>query len=170
MGDEIIVYRGIWIREEELNYFLSGHPILPNGVESEDELTMLLEQAIQNFGSLRHAAIHHLTGATGVKPNVPGKPIFTFWTRRKDIALQLLKESYGSYDATIPLLLKALVSRGPRVIIASEEGIYGEQIADGLDYTFEDFAPEDEVFIALPISKYEVERVTNLDLDRFDQS
>ena len=68
------VYRTIWIRPADLEPFQRKEPLLPSGVRSSQELEELRAAAVRSFGSLRRAALHHLTGAFGTEPNVQGKP------------------------------------------------------------------------------------------------
>src|SRR5436190_22121907 len=138
------IYRGIWIDAESESRFRGGEPILPRGIGSEDELEDLVRTAIRNFGSLRSAAIHHLTGATGVEPNRRDRPVFTFWPRQRAIALATLRRGRVSTLSPVLLLLAADVARGPRVVIARESGLYRERISDYAEDTLADIEPVDE--------------------------
>ena len=115
----------------------------------------IVAAAIQNFDSLRLAALHHLTGATGTRPNEHGKWVFTFWTRQESVAVEHLHRTFGQYNGkNIPILVEAEVDRGDRVVIAADEGLYEERLSDVLEDTFAEFAPEDEVFVSTPVVKY----------------
>lgn len=157
---QLTVYRAVWVDALALDALLAGHPILPAGVASAEELSGLLTEGVRNFGSLRDAAIHHLTGSSGVAPNAFGRPLFTFWTRVREVALNRLETSYADSMADVAVLITARIARSAQVVVATEEGIYGERIFGGNStVTFEDFAPEDEVFIAEPVVSYGIDIV-----------
>jgi hypothetical protein len=153
----LLVYRGIWATRQELEALKSQKPLFPNGIQSYTELAQLKATALHNFGSLRVAALHHLTGAVGVAPNQPGKSLFTFWSRRREIAIQHIWQSISNPSKSIPILISADIGVDDNVIIAAEQGLYDERIAEHLEDTFEDFSPEDEVFISKPIFNYVIE-------------
>lgn len=164
---DMLLFRGIWADAATLRELSLRRPILPNGVESIDEWGNLLSVAIYNFGSLRGAALHHLTGATGTAPNVTGKPVFTFWTRKRSIALERLARGVGLADARDQaVIIEADVAPSERVIVAQDAGLYRETISASLDATFEDFAPEDEVFVAVPVYAYDFQVLSDSDLIR----
>jgi hypothetical protein len=149
------LFRGLWVDSEELNMYESNIAILPSGVSTVAELDLIVAAAINNFGSLRLAALHHLTGATGIRANEPGKPVFTFWSRQKSVALEHLHRTFGQYDGkNVPILLEAEIENGDRVVIAADEGLYQERLSDALEDTFAEFAPEDEVFVSIPVIRY----------------
>lgn len=149
------LYRGVWMNSHGLTRLTQGLPILPSGFNSASELESAVREAVLNFGSLRMAALHHLTGATGVRANEHGRPIFTFWTRIKSVALNHLLRSFpGLPDQTIAVLLETEIDVQNGIVVAADEGLYRETIADFLDDTFADFEPEDEVFVSIPIRDY----------------
>jgi hypothetical protein len=158
------LFRGMWVTPNQLALLRAKEPILPEGMTSADELDSAIKEAEKNFGSLRMAALHHLTGATGVRPNENGKPLFTFWSRNKGVAVDHLRTTYGQVIGKhIAVILEAELAPNPRVIVAADQGLYTERIADNLEDTFEEFAPEDEVFVALPVTDY-IYSVMNLTL------
>jgi hypothetical protein len=114
------------------------------------ELERLRERARSTFGSVELAALHHLMGASGTAPNVPGKPVFSFWTRRLDVAVDRLSSPSFDTRGVLPIVISSQVAAGPWVVSALDTGLYEELI--GVDaYTFEDFLPEDEVLAAEPV-------------------
>ncbi len=140
---------------EELGLYQSNTPILPSGVSTVGELDLIVAAAVKNFGSLRMAALHHLTGATGISANEHGKSVFTFWSRDKSVALQHLDRTYGQYGGkNVPILVEAEVGNNGRIIVAADEGLYEERVSDTLEDTFSEFAPEDEVFVSMPVITY----------------
>jgi len=164
--ETVHLYRAIWADQKIYDELLARKPILPDGITSKEELDNLVGMAIENFGSIRMAAMQHLTGAFGPAPNVRGKPIFTFWTRKQEMAEQRLREpSYCNLGA-IPIIIECEIQMSPRVIVAKDSGIYQEKIFEGADYTFEDFEPEDEVFVAEPVYHYSVTKYNERTLER----
>ncbi|HXC44492.1 MAG TPA: hypothetical protein VNY51_13340 [Candidatus Dormibacteraeota bacterium] len=152
---KMIFFRGLWVDSDELALHESNAPILPSGVLSVGELDVTVCAALNNFGSLRLAALHHLTGATGIGANLHGKPIFTFWSRYKSVALEHLGKTYGQYSGkNTPILLQVEVEKNERVVVAADESLYEERISDVMKDTFAEFAPEDEVFVSMPVMKH----------------
>ena len=119
------------------------------------ELEELRTLAVANFGSLRQAALQHLTGAFGTEPNIRGKPVFTSWSRNREVAIRHGLDSHPGITGFMLVLITADVPVGEGVVVAQDEGLYEERISDALPDTFEEFREEDEVFIALPVVEYE---------------
>jgi hypothetical protein len=155
----IVVYRGFWADEQNLRDFQNHVPLLPRAVSSSRELDEMVEEAIRNFGTLRDAALHHLTGATGVAPNMDGKPVFTFWTKNRLVALHHLAHNLGIYGKVYPVIIEAEIDADSRIIVASEAHLYDEYIEPSNETTFEGARWEEEVFIAKPVINYAVRKM-----------
>ena len=149
------VYRTTWIRPADLKALERNEPLLPSGFESTQELDELRAAAARNFGSLRQAALHHLTGASGTEPNVHGKPVFTFWSRNRGVAIHHGLDSHPGVAGFVLVLFTAEVMAREGVVVALDEGLYEERISDALPDTFAEFREEDEVFVAVPVVEYQ---------------
>lgn len=150
------VFRAVWLRGAQLDAVLSKEPILPAGVETEQELQELRHCAERNFGTLRLAALHHLTGATGPSPNRAGKPVFTFWSRNREAAIRHALSNHPGIDGYTLVLIASALVEADGVVVAQDDGLYDEKISDSLPDTFSELRDEDEVLVAVPVRQYGV--------------